>query len=309
MHQGTGTVSSFGTGVSTTAHAGSFTNTAEETVIGPIFVLAALAQQDLGSVALMDAAIKSDDIPTNVFFFIPTIAYASWYDATQGGAFWVSLPSFSLLPGKTYNGYYVPLTALPPFGSRAEIGTIAPTNANIDLSSFFYFSAAYFNTEPQTLDDRLAAGALIIDVEGGDALGSPVKAINANMNTTFTNLLYTDINNATPTVHCWLSGVTTITQDGATVFLPKIKITNHTNDVPKLAIPGKNIDKSGRHGLDTIGNSGYTNNRDIPLDSVITKKNINNRVTEIRFGDATKSIAGIDYLGGKKQRVNVYLAG
>lgn len=311
MFFGSGTVSSFGIGLSTTSHAGTFTNTAEHNAVGPIFVIAALTSKLAASINRFDKFAKRKDIPVNCFFFIPSVATATWYTASDDSASWASLPSFTLKAGKSYKGYYVPLSALPPFGSRAEIGNVETDKVTVRIQDYFLTSAAYFDSTITKYRDRIDAGDKIITVNGGDDTEytkDSIRAQNANIGLTFSDMLYDAVNDGTPSMTVRVSGVESKSQDGHEYFKPIIKIDTGEVERPKIGISANNSDTAGRHGLDTIGNSGFTNNRNIPLDGFLTKREIPSDTRSVHVGQKSKTVAGVDYINGGYKRVNVYLA-
>ena len=306
---GSGTVSSFGTGLSITSHAGTFTNTSGGDVKGPIFVVAALTQKIADSIARFDKFAKGNKIPVNCFFFIPSVATASWYTGSKNSTVWASLPKFTLKAGKSYKGYYVPLSALPPFGSRAEIGKVDTNLVTVHIKDYFLMSAVYFNEGLNSYSERLEAGAHIIDVDGGDDdkyKDTDVRVQNANISITFSDLLYKAVDDGTPSITVHVSGVKSDADNG---FKPIIKLnTSEVSNHSKIGLSEKNGDTAGRHGLDTIGNSGFTNNRNIPLDGFLTKRKISTNTRVVHVGVKSKTVAGVDYMSGGYKRVNVYLA-
>lgn len=311
MFFGSGTVSSFGIGLSTTAHAGTFTNTGKNNAVGPIFVIAALTSKLAASINRFDELAKRKDIPVNCFFFIPSVATATWYTISDDSASWASLPSFTLKAGKSYKGYYVPLSALPPFGSRAEIGNVDTDKVTVRIQDYFLTSAVYFDSTITKYRDRVNAGANIITVKGGDDTEytkDSIRTQNANIQLTFSDMLYDAVNDGTPSMTVRVSGVESKLQDGHEYFKPIIKIDTGEVKHSKLGISANSGDTSGRHGLDTIGNSGFTNNRNIPLDGFLTKREIPSDTRSIHVGQKSKTVAGVDYINGGYKRVNVYLA-
>ena len=306
---GSGTVSSFGTGLSTTSHAGTFTNTSGGDVKGPIFVVAALTQKIADSIARFDKFAKGDKIPVNCFFFIPSVATASWYIGSDNPTVWASLPKFTLKAGKSYKGYYVPLSALPPFGSRAEIGTVDTNWVTVRIKDYFLMSAVYFSEELNSYSERLEMGSNFIDIDGGDSdeyKDREVRVQNSNVSLTFSDLLYKAVDDGTPSMTVRVSGVKS---DGDKGFKPIIELnTSEVSNHSKIGLSKTNGDTAGRHGLDTIGNSGFTNNRNIPLDGFLTKRKIPTNTRVVHVGVKSKTVAGVDYMNGGYKRVNVYLA-
>lgn len=311
MFFGSGTVSSFGVGLSTTSHAGTFTNTGTNDAVGPVFVIAALTPKLAASINRFDELCKGNDIPVNCFFFIPSVATATWHMASDDSAVWASLPEFTLKAGKSYRGYYVPLSALPPFGSRAEVGSVATDKVTVHIKDYFLTSAAYFDSTITKYSDRIEAGGKLIGVNGGDTTDytmSSVNVQNANLGYTFSDFLYGAVNNGTPSMTVRVSGVESKSQDGHEYFKPIIELDTSEARHSKTGIPANNTDTAGRHGLDTIGNSGFTNNKNIPLDAFLTKQKIPTNTRAIHVGVKTKTLAGVDYMNGGYKRVNVYLA-
>lgn len=311
MFFGKGTVSSFGIGLSTTSHAGTFTNTGKNDAVGPIFVVAALTSKLATSVSRFDKFANDDDIPVNCFFFIPSVATATWYMSSSDSAIWASLPKFTLKAGKSYKGYYVPLSALPPFGSRAEVGSVTTDKVTVRIKDYFLASATYFDNTLTKYGDRINAGNKIIGINGGDTVNYTKDSIsvrNANVGITFSDILYDAVYDGTPSMTVSVSGVESESQDGYEYFRPIIKLNTNEVGHPKFGISEKNGDTAGRHGLDTIGNSGFTNNSNIPLDAFLTRRRIPTNTRSVNVGRKAKTVAGVDYMSGGYRRVNVYLA-
>ena len=63
----------------------------------------------------------------------------------------------------------------------------------------------------------------------------------------------------------------------------------------------------GRHGADTIGNSGFTNNKDISQDSILTKANIPTDIKSININNEVRVVSSITYENGGNKRVNMYV--
>lgn len=306
---GSGTVSSFGIGLSTTSHAGTFTNTDSDDVEGPVFVVAALTQKHADTIARFDDFAKGKDVPVNCFFFIPSVATATWHIMSDNTTVWASLPKFTLKAGKSYKGYYVPLSALPPFGSRAEVGTVDTKRVDVHIKDYFLTSAAYFYSDDTEYTQRLDHGSTVINVDGGNGdkyTDTDVLVQNSNVSITFSDLLYKAVDDGTPAMTVRVSGVKSVDHG---LFMPTIEL--NTSELPKhskISIPEEKGDTAGRHGIDTIGNSGFTNNRNIPLDGFLTKIKIPTNIKVVHVGVKTRTVAGIDYMSGGYKRVNVYLA-
>ena len=282
MFFGSGTVSSFGTGLSTTTHAGTFTNTGKADAIGPIFVVAALTSKLAGSIDRFNEFAKGKKIPVNCFFFIPSVATATWQPTSDDAFVWANLPDFTLKAGKSYKGYYVPM------------------------------SAAYFDITDDNYSDRLKFGEKVIEIKGGDADNYTKETYGvgkANIQVNFSQILYAAVDDGTPSMTVRVSGVKSESQDEHKIFKPIIELnTSEVSNHSKIGLSKEHVDISGRHGLDTIGNSGFINNKNIPLDGFLTKREIPTNTRVVHVGVKSKTVAGVDYMNGGYKRVNVYLA-
>lgn len=313
MFFGSGTVSSFGTGLSTTTHAGTFTNTGKADAIGPIFVVAALTSKLAGSIDRFNEFAKGKKIPVNCFFFIPSVATATWLPTSDDAFVWANLPDFTLKAGKSYKGYYVPLSAMPPFSSRAEVGGIdEDSKMTVHIKDYFLMSAAYFDITDDNYSDRLKFGEKVIEIKGGDADNYTKETYGvgkANIQVNFSQILYAAVDDGTPSMTVRVSGVKSESQDEHKIFKPIIELnTSEVSNHSKIGLSKEHVDISGRHGLDTIGNSGFINNKNIPLDGFLTKREIPTNTRVVHVGVKSKTVAGVDYMNGGYKRVNVYLA-
>lgn len=309
-YAGDGTMDSFGTGMSMTSHHGTFTNTSNTPLTDQVMVIAALTQKSANTIKKMNQRINDDETPVNVFFFIPTVAYATWHPVNATDLrFWASLPLFRMKPGKTYDGYYVPLTALPPFGSRAEIGTIEPNESlSISAADYFLFAAAYFDYRLKTVDARREKGKKYITITGGQDGNYKmdyVMGANASLSLTFSQMIYQAAAGDTPNVQMHIDSIESTDGGGFRVNLAIN--TKAMSGKPRIAIK-QSVDKSGRHGLDIIGNSGFINNKDISLDCIITKRNLPKNLKEIRINNKPRTVAGVDYYDKNQKRINLYLS-
>lgn len=310
-HSGSGEVVSFGTGMSDISYFGTFTNTSKSTIVDPPLVVAAATTKNASSISAMNTRIKDKRIPTGVFYFIPSSAYAIWTSQDDDDAFWASLPLALMEAGRTYQGFYFPLTALPPFGSRAEVGTVEDSNnATITAADFFYLSAAYFNSRIRTLEGRLAEGKKFIDVTGGDDGNYQmdyVSSFNANLSITFASLVYQASGTTrTPHLHFALTELTKTAKGG---FLVHIKLdTSKPSGKPKIALSyDTDLDNAGRHGADSVGISGFVSTKGMSFDCATTYRKFNKNVKEIRFQGVAREVAGVDYFDDDRKRVRFYV--
>lgn len=310
-YSGSGEMVSFGTGMSDISYFGTFTNTSKNAIIDPPLVVAAATTKNASTVSAMNTRIKDKKIPTNVFYFIPSSAYAVWSSQDDDDAFWASLPLVLMEAGRTYQGFYFPLTALPPFGSRAEVGTVEDSNdVTITAADFFYLSAAYFNTRLRTLEGRLAEGRKFIDVTGGDDGNYKmdyVSSFNANLSLTFAHLMYQAAGTTrTPHLHVTLTELTKNNKGG---FLVHIKLdTSKPSGKPKIALSyDTDLDSAGRHGADSVGASGFVSTKGMSFDCATTHRNFNKTIKEVRFQGVAREVAGVDYFDDDKKRIRFYV--
>lgn len=308
---GSGEVASFGTGMSDIAYFGTFTNTSKSAIVDVPLVVAAATTKNASTLSAMNTRIKDKKIPTNVFYFIPSSAYTTWGSLDDDDAFWASLPLVLMEAGRTYQGFYFPLTALPPFGSRAEVGTVEDRNdATITAADFFYLSAAYFNWWVRTLAGRLEEGKKVIDVTGGDGGNYQmdyVSSFNANLSMTFAHLMYQASGAArTPYLHVMLTEITKNDKGG---FLVHIKLdTSKPSGKPKIALSyDTDFDDAGRHGADSVGISGFVSTKGMSFDCATTHRKINKNVKEVRFQGVAREVAGVDYFDDDKKRIRFYV--
>ena len=310
-YSGSGEMASFGTGVSDISYFGTFTNTSKNTIVDPPLVVAAATTKNASTLSAMNKRIKDKKIPTNVFYFIPSSAYAVWNSQDDNDAFWASLPLTLMEAGRTYQGFYFPLTALPPFGSRAEVGTVEDSNdVTITAADFFYLSAAYFNSRLRTLEGRLAEGKKFIDITGGDDGNYQmdyVSSFNANLSLTFAHLMYQASGTTrTPYLHVMLTEITKTDKGG---FLVHIKLdTTKPSGKPKIALSyDTDLDNASRHGADSIGISGFVSTKGMSFDCATTHRKFNKNVKEIRFQGVAREVAGVDYFDDDKKRIRFYV--
>lgn len=308
---GSGEVLSFGTGLSDISYFGTFTNTSKNAIIDPPLVVAAATTKKASSISAMNARIKDKKIPTGVFYFIPSSAYAVWTSQDYNDYFWASLPLVFLEAGRTYQGFYFPLTALPPFGSRAEIGTVEDSNnVTITAADFFYLSAAYFNARLKTLEGRLEEGKKFIDVAGGDDGDYKLdfaSSFNANLSVTFAHLMYQAAGTTrTPHLHLTLTEITKNANGG---FLVHIKLdTSKPTGKPKIALSyDTDLDNAGRHGADSVGISGFVSTKGMSFDCATTYRKLNKTVKELRFQGVAREVAGVDYFDDDRKRIRFYV--
>lgn len=308
---GSGEMASFGTGLSDISYFGTFTNTAKSAIVGMPLVVAAATTKNASSISAMNSRIKDKKIPTNVFYFIPSSAYAVWQSQDDDDAFWASLPLALMEAGRTYQGFYFPLTALPPFGSRAEVGTVEDSNAaTITAADFFYLSAAYFNARIRTLEGRIEEGKKVIDVTGGDDGSYQMdyaSSFNANLSLTFAHLMY-QASGTTRTPHLQVA-LTELTKNNKGGFLVHIKLdTSKPSGKPKIALPyDTDLDSAGRHGADSVGMSGFVSTKGLSFDCVTTHRNFNKNLREVRFQGVAREVAGVDYFDDDKKRLRLYV--
>lgn len=310
-YSGSGEVVSFGTGMSDISYFGTFTNTSKSAIVGIPLVVAAATTKNASTISAMNARIKDKKIPTNVFYFLPSSAYAVWSSQDDDDAFWASLPLVLMEAGRTYQGFYFPLTALPPFGSRAEVGTVEDRNdATITAADFFYLSAAYFNSRLRTLDGRLEEGKKFIDITGGDDGNYKmdyVSSFNANLSLTFAHLMYQASGTTrTPYLHVMLTELTKTDKGG---FLVHIKLdTRKPSGKPKIALPyDTDLDNAGRHGADSVGISGFVSTKGMSFDCATTHRNFSKNIKEVRFQGVAREVAGVDYFDDDKKRIRFYV--
>lgn len=310
-YSGRGEMASFGTGISDISYFGTFTNTAKNAIVGVPLVVAAATTKNASTLSAMNLRIKDKKIPTGLFYFVPSSAYAVWNSQDDDDAFWASLPLALMEAGRTYQGFYFPLTALPPFGSRAEVGTVEDSNdATITAADFFYLSAAYFNSRLRTLEGRIAEGKKFIAVTGGDDGNYQmdyVSSFNANLSLTFAHLMYQAAGTTrTPYLHFMLTELTKNDKGG---FLVHIKLdTSKPSGKPKIALSyDTDLDTAGRHGADSVGTSGFVSTKGMSFDCVTTHRKINKTVKEVRFQGVAREVAGVDYFDDDKKRLRFYV--
>lgn len=310
-YSGSGEMVSFGTGVSDISYFGTFTNTSKNTMVDPPLVVAAATTKNASSISAMNARIKDKKIPTGVFFFIPSSAYAIWTSLDYNDYFWASLPLVVLEAGRTYQGFYFPLTALPPFGSRAEIGTVEDSNnITITAADFFYLSAAYFNARLKTLYSRIYEGKKFIDITGGDDGDYKLdfaSSFNANLSVTFAHLMYQAAGTTrTPHLHFTLTELTKTDKGG---FLVHIKLdTSKPSGKPKIALSyNTDLDNAGRHGADSIGISGFLSTKGMSFDCATTYRKFSKNIKEMRFQGVAREVAGVDYFDDDRKRIRFYV--
>lgn len=310
-YSGSGEMASFGTGLSDISYFGTFTNTAKSAIVGIPLVVAAATTKNASTLSAMNTRIKDKKIPTNVFYFIPSSAYAVWSSQDDDDAFWASLPLALMEAGRTYQGFYFPLTALPPFGSRAEVGTVEDRNdATITAADFFYLSAAYFNSRLRSLEGRLEEGKKFIDVTGGDDGNYQmdyVSSFNANLLLTFAQLMY-QAAGTTRTPHLQVA-LTELTKNNKGGFLAHIKLdTSKPSGKPKIALSyDTDLDTAGRHGADSVGVSGFVSTKGMSFDCVTTHRTFNKDIKEVRFQGVAREVAGVDYFDDDKKRLRFYV--
>lgn len=310
-YSGSGEMASFGTGVSDISYFGTFTNTSKSSFVGVPLVVAAATTKNASTLSAMNARIKDKKIPTGVFYFIPSSAYAVWSSQDADDAFWASLPLALLEAGRTYQGFYFPLTALPPFGSRAEVGTVEDSNdVTITAADFFYLSAAYFNTRLRSLEGRIEEGKKFIDVTGGDDGNYQmdyVSSFNANLSLTFAHLVY-QAAGTTRTPHLQVK-LTELTKNDNGGFLAHIKLDTSTpSGKPKIALSyDTDLDNAGRHGADSVGISGFVSTKGLSFDCATTHRSFNKTIREIRFQGVAREVAGVDYFDDDKKRIRFYV--
>lgn len=311
-HAGSGEVLSFGTGLSDISYFGTFTNTAKSAIIDPPLVVAAATTKKASSISAMNTRIKDKKTPVGIFFFIPSSAYTVWTSQDNNDNFWASLPLVLLEAGRTYQGFYFPLTALPPFGSRAEIGTVedSSNNAAITAADFFYLSAAYFNARLRTLEGRLEEGKKFIDITGGDDGNYKMdfaSSFNANLSVTFSSLIYQAAGTTrTPHLHLTLTEITKTDTGG---FLVHIKLdTSKPSGKPKIALSyDTDLDATSRHGADSVGISGFLSAKGMSFDCATTYRKFSKTVKEMRFQGVAREVAGVDYFDDDKKRIRFYV--
>lgn len=310
-YSGSGEVLSFGTGMSDVSYFGTFTNSSESTLVDPPLVVAAATTKNSSTLSAMNSRIKDKKIPTNVFYFIPSSAYAVWSSQDDDDAFWASLPLALMEAGRTYQGFYFPLTALPPFGSRAEVGTVDDSDdVKITAADFFYLSAAYFNPKLRTLDSRIEEGKKFIDITGGDdgdyEIGT-VSSFNANLSVTFSQLMYLAAGD-TRTPHLQVN-LTELTKNDKGGFLAHIKLdTSKPSGKPLIALSyDTDLDNTSRHGVDSVGISGFVSTKGVSYDCAITHRSFDKDLKEIRFHGVAREVAGVDYFDDDKKRIRLYV--
>lgn len=310
-YSGSGVVLSFGTGMSDISYFGTFTNTSKSTIVDPPLVVAAATTKYSSTLSAMNSRIKDKKIPTGIFYFIPSSAYAVWDSQDDDDAFWASLPLVVLEAGRTYQGFYFPLTALPPFGSRAEIGTVEDSDdVTITAADFFYLSTAYFNSKLRTLDSRIDEGKKFINVTGGDDGDykiDTVSSFNANLSVTFSQLMYMAAGDArTPHLQFTLTELTKNDKGG---FLAHIKLdVSKPSGKPMIALSyDTDLDNTSRHGVDSVGVSGFVSTKGLSFDCAITHRLFDKNIKEIRFQGVAREVAGVDYFDDDKKRIRFYV--
>lgn len=308
---GSGEVLSFGTGISDVSYFGTFTNTSKSGIVDPPLVVAAATTKKASSISAMNTRIQDKKTPVGIFFFIPSSAYTIWTSQDNNDNFWASLPLVFLEAGRTYQGFYFPLTALPPFGSRAEVGTVEDSNdVTITAADFFYLSAAYFNVRLRTLEDRLNEGKKFIEITGGDDGNYQmdyVSSFNANLTLTFARLIYQATGTArTPYLHFTLTELTKTSKGG---FLVHINLdTSKPSGKPKIALSyDTDLDNAGRHGADSVGISGFVSTKGMSFDCATTHRTFNKTVKEMRFQGVAREVAGVDYFDDDRKRIRFYV--
>lgn len=308
---GTGSMDTFGIGLSTDSHVGTFTNTSDLDLLGPIFVIAAMTDKSIKDVSKLNKIISEKTIPVWAFFFIPSNASARWSMSSNDGNFWASLPAFTLVAGKSYSGYYIPLSALPPFSSRSEIGAVSPSRETLHYGDFFYLSAAYFSNLIDSFSNRVSMGSKVISVVGDDVSYPDVLVRNANSWKTFSNILNDEAekngSGSSPQLNIQLTKVKSITGGGFTYNVPEFTLSTDIPKKSKIGLNNVNMSYFGRHGADTIGNSGFTNNKDISQDSILTKANIPTDIKSININNEVRVVSSITYENGGNKRVNMYV--
>lgn len=308
---GSGEVLSFGTGLSDISYFGTFTNTSKNAIIDPPLVVAAATTKKASSISAMNTRIKDKKTPVSIFFFIPSSAYAVWSSQDGNDNFWASLPLVLLEAGRTYQGFYFPLTALPPFGSRAEVGTVEDSNdVTVTAADFFYLSAAYFNSRIRTLEGRLDEGKKFIDITGGDDGNYKmdyVSSFNANLSLTFAHLIY-QAAGTTRTPHLRFT-LTELTKSNKGGFLVHIKLdTSKPSGKPKIALSyDTDLDNAGRHGADSVGMSGFLSTKGLSFDCATTYRKFNKNIKEMRFQGVAREVAGVDYFDDDRKRIRFYV--
>lgn len=310
-YSGSGEVLSFGTGMSDISYFGTFTNTSKSTIVDPPLVVAAATTKNASTVSAMNSRIKDKRIPVGVFYFIPSSAYAVWDSQDDDDSFWASLPLAVMEAGRTYQGFYFPLTALPPFGSRAEVGTVDDSDdVTITAADFFYLSAAYFNPKLRTLDSRIEEGKKFIEVTGGDDGDyeiDTVSSFNANLSVTFAQLMYLAAGKTrTPHLQVALTGITKTDKGG---FLVHIKLdTSKPSGKPLIALSyDTDLDNTSRHGADSVGMSGFVSTKGMSFDCATTHRSFDKDIKEIRFQGVAREVAGVDYFDDDKKRIRFYV--
>lgn len=310
-YSGSGVVSSFGTGMSDISYFGTFTNTSKSTIVDPPLVVATATTKYSSTLSAMNSRIKDKRIPTGIFYFIPSSAYAVWDSQDDDNAFWASLPLAVLEAGRTYQGFYFPLTALPPFGSRAEVGTVEDSDdVTITAADFFYLSAAYFNPKLRTLDSRIEEGKKFIDVTGGDDGDykiDTVSSFNANLSVTFSQLMYLAADK-TRTPHLQFN-LTELTKNDKGGFLAHIKLdVSKPSGKPLIALSyDTDLDNTSRHGVDSVGISGFVSTKGLSFDCATTHRSFDKDIKEIRFQGVAREVAGVDYFDDDKKRIRFYV--
>ena len=310
-YSGSGVVLSFGTGMSDISYFGTFTNTSKSTIVDPPLVVAAATTKYSSTLSAMNSRIKDKKIPTGIFYFIPSSAYAVWDSQDDDNAFWASLPLAVMEAGRTYQGFYFPLTALPPFGSRAEVGTVDDSDdVTITAADFFYLSAAYFNPKLRTLDSRIEEGKKFIDVTGGDDGDykiDTVSSLNANLSVTFSQLMYLAAGK-TRTPHLQFT-LTELTKNDKGGFLAHIKLdVSKPSGKPLIALAyDTDLDNTSRHGVDSVGISGFVSTKGLSFDCATTHRIFDKDIKEIRFQGVAREVAGVDYFDDDKKRIRFYV--
>ena len=310
-YSGSGEVLSFGTGMSDISYFGTFTNTSKSTIVDPPLVVAAATTKYSSTLSAMNSRIKDKRTPTSIFYFIPSSAYAVWDSQDDDHTFWASLPLAVLEAGRTYQGFYFPLTALPPFGSRAEVGTVDDSDdVTLTAADFFYLSAAYFNPKLRTLDSRIEEGKKFIDITGGndgDYQIDTVSSFNANLSVTFSQLMYLAAGDArTPHLQVALTELTKNDKGG---FLAHIKLdTSKPSGKPLIALSyDTDLDNTSRHGVDSVGMSGFVSTKGLSFDCATTHRIFDKDIKEIRFQGVAREVAGVDYFDDDKKRIRFYV--
>ena len=308
-YHGNGTMDTFNIGMAQTNNSGTFTNTSDKVMSGPIYVLAALTEKSTSTIEKMNALIESGDVPVNFFMFIPSASFSVWSRISQRDSrFWANLPMSRVEAGKTVSGYYIPLTALPPFTSRAEIGTVAPEDVTFSVGDYFKLASVYFNSKLSIFAQRIQESRKYVSVDTSSLPETYTmqftRVANANVYYTFSNIIYQAVGFGTPMLQVKVSSV--MLSNGG--FIVTYKLTSDISGKPRHSIKKtKSNFFEIPHSIDTVGNSGFINNMDVSFFRITTKSSLPVNVKQVYVDNKPFTVAAIDYTSKSTKRVSLYV--